>query len=178
MQATARRLSVVSATSCARRCLIRDVRPDQHDSRNAMITDLNSLRAVLAEIDAYDDDIQGLSCDLLEQFNPSLGAAVCPVLFAFFEAHPGADVGTPGPFIHHIESFYPDYLPELRASLSRTPSRPAVTMLHRLLNSADLADALRAELMTDLSRMVHDEHCDDAVADLASFTLEHHPLPA
>ena len=30
MQATARRLSVVSATSCARRRLIRDVRPTQH----------------------------------------------------------------------------------------------------------------------------------------------------
>ena len=107
-----------------------------------MITDLNALRAALAEIEAFDDDIQGLSYDLLDQIDPSLGAAVCPEFFAFFEAYPGADVGTPGPFIHHIETFYPDYLSELRASLSRTPSRPAVTMLHRLLNSPDLADSL------------------------------------
>jgi hypothetical protein len=142
-----------------------------------MITDLSSLRAALAEIDAFDDDIQGLSYDLLDQIDPSLGAAVCPEFFAFFEEYPGADVGTPGPFIHHIETFYPDYLPELRASLARRPSRPAVTLLHRILNSPNLADALRAELMGDLSRVVHDEHCDVAVVDLAMFIVEQHALP-
>ena len=142
-----------------------------------MITDLSSLRAALAEIDAFDDDIQGLSYDFLDQIDPSLGAAVCPEFFAFFEEYPGADVGAPGPFIHRIETFYPDYPPELRASLARKPSRPAVTMLHRILNSPDLAEALRVELLSDLSRIVHDEHCDHAVVDLAMLIVEQHPLP-
>ena len=31
--------------------------------------------------------------------------------------------------------------------------------------------------MTDLSRIVHDEHCDGAVVDLAMFIVEQHPLP-
>ena len=44
MQATARRLSVVSATSCARRRLIRDVRPTQHATRDAMKTEIRRSR--------------------------------------------------------------------------------------------------------------------------------------
>ena len=55
-------------------------------------------------------------------------------IFKLIEKYPQADFGTPGPFVHTLESFpgkYEDYLFE---SLKRKPTSLTVLMFNRIIN--------------------------------------------
>jgi len=70
--------------------------------------------------------------------------AVFAEAFAFFERNGAADLGTPGPLVHFLERFYPDYVDQLCASVVRKPTTYTVWMLNRLLNaSVETADRKR-----------------------------------
>ena len=58
---------------------------------------------------------------------------VIPELFAVMERFPDAELGTPGPLVHTLESL--DYTSELVASIRRRPTPHGVWMINRILNS-------------------------------------------
>ena len=88
-------------------------------------------------------------CDLIE--NDPDSSSVVPHIFAFFEAHPEADFGLPGPLVHLLEK-QPDYEEQLIESVSRKPIVNTVSMINRILNS-NISSQKRAVLL-DLLRSV------------------------
>jgi hypothetical protein len=63
-------------------------------------------------------------------------ARVIPSMFSVIERCAGADLGSPGPLVHSIESLgYERYLPELVDSVRRRPTYLNVWMVNRILNS-------------------------------------------
>ena len=81
--------------------------------------------------------------------------------FRFFENHCTADLGTPGPLVHFVERFYPQYLEDLCVSVKRRPTMYTVWMLNRILNG-HVPIATRERLI-DLLRSVVDNPTTDAV---------------
>jgi hypothetical protein len=71
--------------------------------------------------------------------------------FRFFEEHSAAHLGMPGPLVHFLEQFYPQYVEELVASVNRRPTSYTLWMLNRILN-ADITGDLR-ERLTSVLRM-------------------------
>jgi len=71
-------------------------------------------------------------CALVE--NDPDSSSVIPYIFAFFEAHPEADFGAPGPLVHFLET-RPDYEEHLIESVVRKPIGPTVRMVNAILNS-------------------------------------------
>ena len=75
MQATARRLSVVSATSCARRRLIRDVRPTKQSSPHMAFQFLNADLEITSDrpLDAIRDALLGHEVHFSEMYCGEIG---------------------------------------------------------------------------------------------------------
>ncbi|HVU15531.1 MAG TPA: hypothetical protein VHD32_01300 [Candidatus Didemnitutus sp.] len=87
-------------------------------------------------------------------------------IFAFFERHPEADLGSPGPLVHLIESHVGKYEDLLAASLKRKPSVTTVTMAHRILN-AHRSSKERNELMALLADVSGNPDSSDYVREQA-----------
>lgn len=87
-------------------------------------------------------------------------------VFEFFEAHPVADLGVPGPLVHFVEQFYPEYKARLLFSLRRTPSLSGVWMANRILN-ADLGSSDRARFFASLEGVVLNPAADAEVRAFA-----------
>ena len=66
--------------------------------------------------------------------------------FQFFERHSDADLGMPGPLVHFLEDFYPDYLDALSESVERKPTMYTVWMVNRVLND-DIPDEVRTRML-------------------------------
>ena len=86
-----------------------------------------------------------------------------PLLFDWFEAHAGQDVGSPGAFVHFIEEKL-DFFPLLLASLARKPTGITVWMVNRIANAATSAPELQQWIDVLQAALVHplaDEECRD-----------------
>ena len=86
-----------------------------------------------------------------------------PLLFDWFEAHAGQDVGSPGAFVHFIEEKL-DFFPLLLASLARKPTGIVVWMVNRIANAATSAPEIQPWIDVLQASMVHplaDEECRD-----------------
>ena len=86
-----------------------------------------------------------------------------PLLFDWFEAHAGQDVGSPGAFVHFIEEKL-DFFPLLLASLARRPTGITVWMVNRIANAATSAPEVQLWIDVLQAAMVHplaDEECRD-----------------
>ena len=86
-----------------------------------------------------------------------------PLLFDWFEAHAGQDVGSPGAFVHFIEEKL-DFFPLLRASLARKPTGITVWMVNRIANAATNASEVQPWIDVLRAAMAHplaDEECRD-----------------
>ena len=86
-----------------------------------------------------------------------------PLLFDWFEAHAGQDVGSPGAFVHFIEEKL-DFFPLLLASLARKPTGITVWMVNRIANAATSAPELQPWIDVLQAALVHplaDEECRD-----------------
>ena len=60
---------------------------------------------------------------------------VIPTLFDLIEKYPEADLGTPGPTVHTLESFDGQYEDHLFSSLDKKPAPLTVLMLNRIINA-------------------------------------------
>lgn len=127
-----------------------------------MITGVDDFRNQLMRLDPYADEFVIDADELVEALSPEIADSV----FEFFEAAPDADCGAPGTLVHHVEQYYPNYLPGLKESARRKPSYNGVLMINRILNS-DLSKAERAELMEILQAVVADQSAPDEVIEMA-----------
>ena len=71
--------------------------------------------------------------------------------------------------VHYIESFYPDFLPLLIASVKRTPTMHTVWMLNRCINGK----FSREELLSALREVAENENTDKAIRDSAKSFLDY-----
>jgi hypothetical protein len=78
---------------------------------------------------------------------------VVPAMFALIERYPDADLGTPGPLVHCIESLgVARYQQQLIDSVRRQPAQLNVWMVNRILNSN--LDPSHRQALLDLLRSV------------------------
>lgn len=119
------------------------------------------------------DDVVADLYDLVEPIEKlDLAEDVIPDVLAFLEKHPDVDVGSPGPLVHFIESFYPIYLEQLIASLERQPTRNTLWMLNRILNS-NLCSEQRERLVKVLRSVGSHPTASSIVKDEAAEFLGH-----
>ena len=86
-----------------------------------------------------------------------------PLLFDWFEAHAGQDVGSPGAFVHFIEEKL-DFFQLLLASLARKPTGITVWMVNRIANAATNAPEIQQwidVLQAAIAHPLADEECRD-----------------
>jgi len=139
-----------------------------------MTSDLQTLTDLLAALDPEADDFEWQSDQLVMGLDPALGEAVCKPLFKFFEDHPLSYAGAPGTFVHHIETFYPAYVPALIQSVTQSPSVNTILMANRILNSPDCGTQLRSELLELLQSISESQTCDPELVEHASRYLRRH----
>ncbi len=81
-------------------------------------------------------------------------ARVIPSMFSVIERCAQADLGSPGPLVHCIESMsYEHYLSQLVDSVSRKPTYLNVWMVNRILN-ADIPNEHREQLVDLLKSVI------------------------
>jgi hypothetical protein len=88
-------------------------------------------------------ELTGLAQDLLRD------SATAPTVFAYFETHNTADLGSPGPLIHYLERSFPEYVEALISSIIRRPVSYTLWMANRILN-AHIEESMRAQLLQAL----------------------------
>ena len=109
-----------------------------------------------ADVLAMDEAVLAIDC------LPEPRQAV-PLLFDWFEAHAGQDVGSPGAFVHFIEEKL-DFFQLLLASLARKPTGITVWMVNRIANAATNAPEIQQwidVLQAAIAHPLADEECRD-----------------
>ncbi len=89
--------------------------------------------------------------------------AAIPELFGVMERMPDADLGSPGPLVHTLETFR-GYETELLRSVRRSPSQLSVWMVNRILNT-DLPSADRESYLSLLKEVAARSDVQSAVRD-------------
>ncbi len=94
---------------------------------------ISGLRALKEEDfgDYVPDQLYRLTEALMKLPSPE---RAIPELFAVLERFPDAELGSPGPVVHTLESM--DYTEELVASMRRCPTWHTAWMVNRILNTA------------------------------------------
>jgi hypothetical protein len=104
--------------------------------------------------------------------NLSDKARVIPAMFSVTERCATADLGTPGPLVHCLESLgYEAYLPQLLDSVRRQPTYLTVWMVNRILNS-DIPDKHRKQLLDLLESVVANPAASPTEVEQAKRFLE------
>ena len=116
------------------------------------------------------DDFEFVSEEIFEKLeNEGAGFEIVNDLIGIMERHPLDDLGMPGPVVHFIERFYPDYLPALVDSVKRAPSMHTVWMLNRCINGTKD----KTELVAVLRSVVDNDDADELVRDAARGFLDY-----
>jgi hypothetical protein len=98
---------------------------------------------------------------------------VIPSMFSVIERCAEADLGSPGPLAHCIESLgYEQYLSQLVDSVGRKPTYLNVWMINRILN-ADIPDNDRRQLLGLLRDVSTSPAASATVAEKAKGFLQH-----
>ena len=88
-----------------------------------------------------------------------------PFLFQSMERLAEADIGSPGPFVHTLESWQGQYGPTLFEFVSRNPTSHGLWMVNRILNSCP-SDA--AEWLDLLHRVADDPNTSTRIKEEAT----------
>ncbi len=100
-------------------------------------------------------------------------ARVIPSMFSVIERCGEADLGSPGPLVHCIESLgYEHYLSQLVDSVRRKPTTLSIWMVNRILNS-DISEAHRQQLLGLLRSVSISPAASASVAEKANGYLQH-----
>jgi hypothetical protein len=101
-------------------------------------------------------------------------ARVIPAMFSLMERCVGADLGSPGPLVHCIESVGSEhYLAHLLDSLRRQPTYLTVWMVNRILNS-EVPQTQRKQLLNSLEAVVENPAATPTAVEQAKWCLERH----
>ncbi|WP_458777150.1 hypothetical protein [Desulforhopalus sp. 52FAK] len=82
---------------------------------------------------------------------------IIPEIFKFMEALSNADLGAPGPLVHFIERFYPNYDELLLESIARKPVLLTIWMCNRILND-DIGKTRRIKFLEALESIEKNEN--------------------
>jgi hypothetical protein len=137
-----------------------------------------SADAMIAALDALTaDSYGGAVVDLLEitrgfdRLAPAEKERVVPAMFRAMERSPDADLGSPGPLVHAIESLPVErYEPELVESVRRRPMYLNLWMVNRILNGT--SDRRHREKLLELLRGVLSCPWSAEVGEIAAGFLE------
>ena len=131
---------------------------------------INRLRNAPAGLMDYRDWLQRV----LEESNAREGSDILfRASFSFMEAHSEADLGAPGPLVHFLESFFPDYLDALCRSLDRAPTPHTFWMLRRALNASSLPPQTHDQLWQLVATIAGNPDCNQMVRQEAQSLLLH-----
>ena len=96
------------------------------------------------------------------------GSEIIADLLSIMERHPLDDFGMPGPLVHYIERYYPDYLPLLLDSVQRAPAMHTVWMLHRCMNASED----KAPFIRIFTEVANNGNTDNMIREQAKSFLE------
>jgi len=103
-------------------------------------------------------DIVDFLYELTEEIENIEGVEqVIPNIFEFIERYPEVDIGSPGPLVHLIENYYPQYVDYLISSMKRKPTANTVWMINRILNSKINADERKNYLQLLLQAQANEQ---------------------
>jgi hypothetical protein len=106
-------------------------------------------------------------------------ARVIPAMFRVMERHPAADLGSPGPLVHAIESLgVPAYEAQLLDSVHRRPTYLNLWMVNRILNVASADESRRAALLSLLCGVQENPKWLDVAGVAADFLRHQAERPA
>jgi hypothetical protein len=98
---------------------------------------------------------------------------IVPAMFALMERYPDAELGTPGPLVHSIESLGSEwYEPLLIDSVRRQPVELNVWMVNRILNT-NLKPEYRRRLLELMRSVPEHPKVPAYVAELTRHLLEY-----
>lgn len=138
-----------------------------------MITD-----EVIAGLDVFVPANEAENVDYLYEFldrltplAPELRSPVVSAIFRLIERYPEAELGSPGPLVHVLESI-PGYEPFLRDSVLRQPTDLNVWMVNRILNS-EIPSEARSNWIAVLETVLKHSLASREAQDVASGFLKH-----
>jgi len=103
-----------------------------------------------------------------------LVADAIPNLLAVFERHPDADLGSPGPIVHCIETTGMDgFVTHLVSSIRMRPTMMTLWMAQRCLRSHP-SDAQLADLLNAIGTITDNEFASGELQSEAASTLASH----
>ncbi len=121
----------------------------------------------LFRLDAKSDDFVGHLYDVASLLDGVSGISdAFDPIFSFIESHPRADFGSPGPLVHLLEKYYPNYEPRLVQSLENKPTSLTVFMLSRILNAPD-GQKSRMKYLLLLKSVAENEDADQLTKERA-----------
>ena len=133
---------------------------------------------VITELDVFvpADEVENVGylyevLDRLTPLAPELRAPVIPAIFRLIERHPEAELGSPGPLVHMLESI-PGYEPFLRDSVLRQPVDLSIWMVNRILNS-EISTSARSNWIAVLEAVLEHPLASREAQDVASSLLKH-----
>ena len=106
------------------------------------IDKLNDIKKITDE-DLLIDSLYEFT-DIMEQIEGA--EEILPAMFHFIEDMSHMDIGSPGPLVHYIEKFFPDYCDYLIVSVQRKPTNLTLWMCNRILN-ADIEEQRRNDFL-------------------------------
>ena len=138
-----------------------------------------TIDVVIASLDGFvpveeeSENIDRLYRDLtaLAALPPAVRLPAVPAMLRLIERFPDAELGSPGPLVHELESI-PGYEELLVDSLQRQPQDLTVWMANRILN-ADLALDTRARWLTILREVLHHPHASELTKEAAAEFLDY-----
>lgn len=132
-----------------------------------METVIEEFCRTLSSLDSKDDDLVNKlydATDLLDgvqDISKAFGS-----IFGFIEKSPTSDFGVPGPLVHLLEGYFPNYVPRLIESIKNKPTSVTVFMMNRLLNT-ELSPEERGQYLLLLKSVTENEIADSMVKEEA-----------
>jgi hypothetical protein len=133
---------------------------------------------VIAELDAFtpaeEAENVGRLYEILEGLQPlapDLRLPVVPAIFGLIERYPEAELGSPGPLVHELESI-PGYESFLQDSVSRQPAPLSIWMVNRVLN-AEIPSRDRSVWLQALQVVLNHQSASEKSRQTARDFLEH-----
>ncbi|GJI89633.1 hypothetical protein [Duganella hordei] len=133
---------------------------------------------VVAELDAFVpvDEVDNVGrlheiLDCLQSLAPELRTPAVPATLSLIERHPNAELGSPGPLVHELESI-PGYESFLRDSVLRQPADLNVWMVNRILN-AEVSQDVRVGWLSVMNQVLKHSRASKEVQQMVADFLEH-----
>lgn len=99
---------------------------------------MKTIKAFAIALNQLDPESYSFDLDidqLLDTTDPKIHQDLYRPIFDYFSQHATSSVGGPGPLVHHIETYYPNYLDTLKHDLAQRPSCTTTLLANRILNT-------------------------------------------